>query len=109
MSQLGTLGAVYEVYVDGAKETIGPATEGKRWRLIGGDLSAGEAGATLKIQSAGGVDARVIVGPKTLAANASWTLNTSDIGYGTADVDMKMSLELSAGAVYGTLLLQLID
>jgi hypothetical protein len=109
MSQLGTLGPVFPVQVAAATKTLATFMANKRWRLLGGVLSAGAAGATFTIESASGVDAAAIIGPMTLAANENFVLNTSDIGYGDTRLGQQMHFKLTAGAVYGTLLVQLID
>lgn len=108
MSQLGTLGPVSEVYVNGSAATLKAATAGKKWRLLGGVLSAGGGESTITIQSGGGDDAVPLVGPLVLAAKGNLVLNTSDIGYGTGQAGWKLAIEMSA-AVYGTLIVQLVD
>lgn len=109
MSQLGTLGPTKQVYCTGGTMTLGEITAGKRWRLLGGALLAGGAGATFTITSSSGVDAVPVIGPVTLAANGQFILNTSDIGYGDGALGMKLHLSVTSGAVYGSLILQLID
>ena len=104
-SSFAATGPISRVVVTSSSVSCGGATTGKRWRVIGGLLVAGAAGATLLFNTSSSTPT-ALTGTIVLGNNAPLILPESPVGYIESNTGEALLLAVSSGAVNGTVVVQ---